>query len=154
MISDLIEMAKQRLVTCALAAHRCPNGFFAIAAPTIRQAKASHWEDLKSLTPVSAVVRIAERDLTIELKNGAIIAVAGMRNPGKIEGAFLDGIILDGYDKMRPDIWSGYVLPALSCPGRYGWAWILGVPEGSDYYYEIHFRRARWRHYIHKVSVK
>ena len=78
-----------------------------------------------------------ESELSIRLINGATISVVGMDKPDRIEGRPLDGIVLDEFGNMKPNVWSENVRPALSTPDRHGWAWLIGVPEGRNHYYEI-----------------
>jgi len=79
-----------------------------------------------------------ETELTINLVNGAKIMVIGMDKPERIEGKSLDGIILDEYGNMHPNVWPEHVRPMLSAPGRPpGWAWFIGVPEGRNHYYDL-----------------
>ncbi len=137
--SGKTELAKRRIVICAVGAHRFPDELYVCAAPTRDQAKRIFWGDLKLLTPRNAIKPngIRESELTIHLKNGATIGVVGMDKPERIEGPPLDGIVLDEYANMRPDAWTKHIRPALSTRGRPGWAWLIGVPEGRNHYYEI-----------------
>ncbi len=114
-----------------------PNGIFVFAAPTHRQAKNIFWEKLKAMIPEWAVVgKPSETELTIRLINGAKIIVVGLDVPARIEGMpHIDGIVLDEYANMKPEVWTQHVRPALGTDGRYGWAWFIGVPEGRNHYW-------------------
>lgn len=139
--SGKTEIAKRKLVKAALTFIAAHDGRFVACAPTHAQAKRIFWEDLKLLTPKWAVARISETELTIWLLTGTVIQVAGMDKPERIEGAPIDGIVLDEFANMKADAWGKHVRPALSTPGRPGWAIFIGVPEGRNHYYDL-FRAA------------
>lgn len=139
--SGKTEIAKRKLVLSALQCKHA-DGRFVASAPTHQQAREIYWNDLKALVPKWA--RVGEPRLTpvpqISLVNGAKIQVFGMDRPARIEGAPVDGIILDEYANMREEVWTNHVRPALSTIGRPGWAWFIGVPEGRNHYYELFMR--------------
>lgn len=131
------EIAKRRLVLSALN----PNSgyddanYFA-AAPVQQQAERIYWKDLIKLIPKNLIVKISKSDRSIELYNGATIYVVGMDKPERIEGVPWNGCILDEYANMKKQAWTENVMPALS--DRNGWAWLIGVPEGRNHYYELY----------------
>lgn len=135
--SGKTELAKRELVRKALTCTQL-NGRYVAAAPTFTQAREIFWIDLQSLIPKGFIV--GEPKLTpvptIQLINGARIQVLGMDRPARIEGSPVDGVILDEYGNMRREAWDQHVRPALSTIGRPGWAWLIGVPEGRNHYYE------------------
>lgn len=139
--SGKTEIAKRKLVMAALTFVGYHDGRFVACAPTHAQAKRIFWEDLKLLTPAWAVAKVSESELTIWLLTGTAIQVAGMDKPERIEGAPIDGIVLDEFANMRADAWVKHVRPALSTPDRPGWAIFIGVPEGRNHYYNL-FRAA------------
>lgn len=135
--SGKTEIAKRKLVLAALdpdSGYSDPN-FFA-AAPTHAQAKRIYWKGLKRLIPKQLVVKISESELFIELYNGATIYVIGMDKPERIEGVSWNGCVLDEYANMKPQAWVENVRPALD--DREGWAWLIGVPEGRNHYYDLY----------------
>jgi hypothetical protein len=134
--SGKTELAKRFAVRQALSATRADT-WIVCAAPTRDQAKRIYWSDLKALVPKQVRTGVMESELTIRLINGASISVVGMDKPDRIEGRPLDGIVLDEYGNMRPNVWSENVRPALSTPDRLGWAWLIGVPEGRNHYFEL-----------------
>lgn len=150
--SGKTEFGKRYLVDEAITTDR-PDAWFVAAAPVHDQAKRIFWEDLKKLVPSEMIVdtsghgsgsklKISESELTIWLKNGAMITVLGMDRPERIEGRILDGIIMDEYANMKADVWTKNVRPALDTLDRPGWAWFTGVPEGRNHYYNL-FRKAK-----------
>jgi hypothetical protein len=67
--------------------------------------------------------------------NGTEFQVIGMDKPERIEGRPWDGGILDEFANMKPGVWAENVRPALADRG--GWAWLIGVPEGRNHYYDL-----------------
>lgn len=145
--SGKTELAKRFTVMQSITHHETSehlNGFYAFAAPTHQQARDIYWEDAKALVPSWAVASVRESDLTIRLVNGTRIRVAGMDKPERIEGHPLDGIVLDEYAHMKPDAWTRHVRPALSTPGRPGWAWFVGVPRAAPHFKKLYDGAAEW----------
>ena len=136
--SGKTERAKRRVVRAAMdvTTFRFPDPMFACAAPTYNQAKQIYWKDLKRMIPPWMKRKVFETDLSIELITGATIKVVGMDKPERIEGSPWDGIILDEYANMKEEAWEANVLPALT--DRKGWAWLIGVPEGRNHYYDTY----------------
>lgn len=133
--SGKTERAKRRLIQAALGSESpFPDPNYFAAAPTRDQAKRIYWDDLKSMSPKSTVVRISETELSIWYVTGAMISVIGMDKPERIEGSPWDGGVLDEYANMKPEAWGANVRPALS--DRNGWCWLIGVPEGRNHYYD------------------
>lgn len=139
--SGKTELAKRNTVVKALSAFTdWPDPRFFCAAPTRDQAKAIFWQDLKAMYP-PAMIRmghsgISESELKITLQNGAETWVIGMDRPQRIEGRSWDGGTLDEFANMKPGAWGENVRPALS--DRKGWAWLIGVPEGRNHYYDLY----------------
>lgn len=144
--SGKTEIAKRRLATSAMTC-QLADGWYIAAAPTHGQAKRIYWNDLKRLVPKWMMAKApSESELTIYLLNGAQITVMGMDAPERLEGRPVDGIVLDEYANMRREVWTANVRPALSTPGRPpGWAWLVGVPEGRNHYYELYRKAMRCR---------
>lgn len=121
---------------CAVAFCKYPNGLFVFAAPTHRQAKFIFWDKVKAMLPKWLIVgKPSETELTIKLINGVTVMVAGLDVPERIEGKEIDGIVLDEYANMKPEVWTQHIRPCLGTDGRYGWAWFIGVPEGRNHYW-------------------
>lgn len=141
--SGKTELAKRKIVQKALSWHATNDGRFICAAPTHGQARRIYWDDLKALVPQECLLTpdkpsnsISESGSTIKLWNKARLQVIGMDKPERAEGYPIDGIILDEYGNMKRDAWPKHIRPALSTDKRLGWAWLIGVPEGRDHYYE------------------
>lgn len=136
--SGKTEILKRRAARAVCLEANRPDYFIGLAAPTRDQAKSIFWKDMKLLIPEWIWARTpSESDLTIELRNGATLGVLGMDKPYRAEGRPIDGIGLDEYANMKPESWTSHIRPALSTPGRPGWAWFIGVPEGRNHYYRL-----------------
>jgi hypothetical protein len=129
-------IAKRRLVKLALRWHGLPGARFLACAPTHLQAKAIFWRDLKVLVPKWALLkRPADSDLTIELKNGAIIQVAGLDRPERIEGPPVAHLLIDEFGNVHEDAWGDNLRATLT--DTQGTADIIGVPEGRNHYWQM-----------------
>lgn len=133
--SGKTELAKRFGVLDGCSRPMGTEGWIHFLAPVRKQAKDIYWEDIKALVPKEFVVGDPlESDLTIRLYNGVRLNVAGMDEPARIEGHPILGVVLDEFGNMKPVAWTHHVRPALADTG--GWAWLIGVPEGRNHYYE------------------
>lgn len=89
-INDLIDKAMQ----CHLMYPK-----YAYIAPFYSQAKSVAWVYLKHYT-ADIVEKVMESELSVLLKNGAIIRLFGADNPDALRGNYFDGVILDEYGDM------------------------------------------------------
>ena len=134
--SGKTELAKRKLVRCAIRGTNFPRPQFGASAPTRDQAKRIYWQDLKDLSPPELVADISEGSMTITFKIGSELHVVGMDKPERVEGQPWDGFVLDEYGNMKADAWDEHLRPALS--DRKGWADFIGVPEGKqNHYYKL-----------------
>ena len=111
-------------------------------APYRNQAKKIAWEYLKFYTGVVPGATPNETELFVELPTrhrgsaGARIYIMGADHPDALRGLYLDGIVLDEYAQIKPELWGGVIRPALS--DRKGWAVFIGTPRGQNQFYEIY----------------
>lgn len=123
-------------------ANREVGQYFA-AAPTHDQAKKIFWDDLKAFTLSSLhTKRPSESDRIIYLPNGSEIHVIGLDKPQRIEGIPWAGGGIDEFADVKSDAWEANILPALNTvnptnPDYRAWAWLLGVPDGLNHYYDL-----------------
>lgn len=122
------------LLTCALATSK-KNARYAYIAPYHAQAKAIAWDYLKRFS-VGVAVKVIESELQIELPNGSRVRLYGADNPDSLRGLYLDGVVLDEYGDMRPNVWGEIIRPLLA--DRKGWAVFIGTPRGKNHFWEIH----------------
>lgn len=163
--SGKTELAKRFLVKSAILT-QVPDAWFVAGAPVSGQAKRIFWDDIKKLVPPDLILPtsghgsglkafISESDMSIRLRNGAMITVMGLDEASRLEGKSLDGIIMDEYASMKPGVWKANVRPALSTIGRPGFAWFTGVPEGRNHYYKLAQEakhRDNWDYFYWKSS--
>ena len=139
--SGKTEIAKRKGVLSACAPQKNEDAWYVFAAPTRDQAKRIFWRDLQLLVPPDMVAgRPSITELTISLKNGAEISVVGLDKPERIEGRPIDWICIDEMGNSKETVWQRHVRPALDTIGRFGSAWLIGVPRGRNHYYRMHLR--------------
>lgn len=114
---------------------------YAYIAPTYGQAKRVAWDLLKDYTKHIPGRSVNEADLRIDIerpgKGDRIrFMLLGAENPGSLKGLYLDGVVLDEYAEMNPQVWSEVVRPALS--DRLGWGVFIGTPKGQNHFYDIY----------------
>ena len=130
-VNHLIKMALQN-------ARPSPRYFY--VAPLLKQAKLIAWDYLKRYTRVLPNVRMLEAQLCVVLPNGAHIWVCGADNPDALRGTYADGVVLDEYAQIKPDVFSEIVRPMLL--SREGWAVFMGTPKGQNAFFDL-FNRAQ-----------
>lgn len=131
------------LITRALATNKT-NARYAYIAPYREQAKTVAWEYLKTYAlPVTVDPEhdFRESDLSVKLYNGAVIRLFGSDNPNALRGIYLDGVVLDEFADMRPELWRAVIRPALS--DRKGWAVFIGTPRGRNEFWKIYDEATR-----------
>jgi phage terminase large subunit len=52
-----------------------------------------------------------ESDLRVDLVNGSMIRLYGADNPDALRGPYLDGVVLDEFADMKPEVWHEVVRP-------------------------------------------
>lgn len=130
-VNHIIKMALQNNTSSAR--------YFYIA-PFLKQAKIIAWDYLKKYVSVLPRVTIHETELFVRLPNGARIWVAGADNPDALRGTYADGVVLDEYAQIKPDVFTEIIRPMLL--SRKGWVVFMGTPKGQNSFYEL-FTRAR-----------
>lgn len=116
------------------------NPQYAYIAPTYGQAKRIIWDILKAYVANIPGVVVNEAELRIDIprphmKDRIRFFLLGAENPDTLRGLYLDGVILDEYAVMNPEIWSQIVLPALT--DRKGWAIFISTPKGMNHFYRL-----------------
>lgn len=128
-VREINELIK-RAVLCDKDAPR-----FAYVAPYYSQAKNIAWDYLKKYSQPLWSKPPMESELTVELVNGARIRLYGADNPDALRGIYLDGVVLDEYGDMKPNIFGEVIRPLLS--DRKGWASFIGTPKGKNHFYRV-----------------
>jgi len=122
------------------------NPQFAYMAPFYGQAKRVAWEYFKEygLKIPGSTANEAELRIDIPRPGGADgssepdkirMMLLGADNPGALRGLYLDGVVLDEYGEMTPDVFNQVIRPALS--DRLGWAVFTGTPKGQNHFADI-----------------
>lgn len=125
---------------------------YAYIAPYRNQAKRIAWEYLKYYTRVIPGIRVNESELFVELPTrhkgspGARIFIVGADKPDALRGMYLDGVILDEYAQIKPNLYGEVVTPALA--DRNGFSWFLGTPKGQNQFYELYLQALKDERYF------
>lgn len=105
-------------------------------APFLKQTKLIAWDYLKRFTGPLPGVKLVEGELCARLPNGAKIWLLGADNPDALRGTYADGVVLDEYAQIKPDVFTEIVRPMLLSRG--GWALFTGTPKGQNQFYELY----------------
>lgn len=100
-------------------------------APTGTQVKNLYWRELDNLIPSEYVVDSNETSLTKRLWNGTEIMCVSLMEAARIEGRPIDVLRVDEFSEVKKRVWTRNLRPALSTEGRFGNAWLYGVPRGG-----------------------
>jgi len=124
-VNDLIDKAIQ----CKL-----PYPKYAYIAPFREQAKSIAWVYLKHYA-APLIEKVMESELSVLLKNGAIIRLYGADNPDALRGNYFDGCVIDEYAQIHPMLYGEIIAAALV--DRDGWCVFMGTPHGKNHFYEL-----------------
>ena len=113
--------------------HKYSRYFY--VAPFLKQAKLIAWDYLKRYTRDIPQVKVLEAELCVQLPNGARIWVCGADNPDAMRGTYADGVVLDEYAQIKPDVFVEIIRPMLL--SREGWAVFMGTPKGQNAFFEL-----------------
>jgi hypothetical protein len=133
------EAAKRRVVKKAISFHEFSDGHFFATAPTQSQAEEIFWKDLKAMSPTWALAgqdrdfAISDGKHSILYGNGALLRVAGLDKPQRIEGVDWDGGVVTEFGNCHARILDEIIRPMMM---RGGWIDIEGVPEGRNHYFD------------------
>lgn len=110
---------------------------FWYVAPTYKAAKMIAWQmlvDSLEVLPKELVIKKNESELYVILGNGSRIDIKGADSPDSLRGVGLNGVVLDEYADMRPNVFSEIIRPALT--DRRGWCIFIGTPKGFNHFYD------------------
>ena len=82
-----------------------------------------------------------------------MIRLYGADNPDALRGPYLDGVVLDEFADMKPEVWHEVVRPMLA--DRRGWATFIGTPKGKNEFFRLYqnaLKDEAWFHMILKAS--
>ena len=104
------------------------------AALTEKQASSIVWPILKNIAKaIKATARKSE--YVVELKNGVLIEVTGVKNADALRGRYLDGLVADEYAYWSPSIWEKDLSPQTI--DYNGFAWFISTPKGRNHFYQM-----------------
>ena len=118
-----------------------PDGRYAFIAPLLAQSKTIAWDILKAMAHELAE-KINESELRIDLINGARIRLFGADNYDALRGQRLDGVALDEYGDIAPEVFDEVIRPSLADRAPDSWAVFSGTPKGMNHFYTA-FERAK-----------
>lgn len=107
---------------------------YGYVAPFYKQAKDIAWNYLKYYA-APLIDKVMETELSVLLKNGALIRLYGADNPDALRGVYFDGIILDEYGDMQPRLFGEVIAPTLA--DRKGWVVFIGTPKGPNHFFDL-----------------
>ena len=123
-----------------------PGGRYFYIAPQLKQAKLIAWDYLKHyISPFQAVqtpdgktrsaviINESELKVTFKTKNAPYIRILGADNPDALRGTYADGVVLDEYGDMKPNVFTEIIRPMLL--SRNGWVLFAGTPKGQNQFY-------------------
>jgi hypothetical protein len=112
------------------------NPRYGYLAPLLKQAKDIAWDYLQYYSrPIPGIV-VNQSELRIDYPNGGRIRLYGCDNPDAMRGVYFDGVVMDEYAQMPPNVISEIIRPALS--DRQGYAVFMGTPKGKNTFYELY----------------
>lgn len=117
-----------------------PHPRYFYIAPFLKQAKMIAWDYVKRYSAPLPGVAVNEAELCVKLPGGARIWVCGADNPDALRGTYADGVVLDEYAQIKPDVFTEIIRPMLL--SREGWAVFMGTPKGQNAFFEL-FNRAQ-----------
>lgn len=117
------------------------NPQYGYVAPSYGQAKRVSWQYFKKFTKDIPTVEYHEGELRVTIHRPSkgdkiTIYLLGAENPDSLAGLYLDGVILDEYSLMNPNIWTLIIRPALA--DRKGWAMFIGTPRGANHFFDLY----------------
>lgn len=124
-INELIRMALEN-----------PNSLNWYIGPTYRQAKDIAWKMLFQNLPIELISSKNEVELSIELIQGATIALKGADNPEGLKGVGLNYAVLDEYGEMKEEVWDEAIRPMLI--DSKGSAIFIGTPVGYNHFWKLY----------------
>jgi phage terminase large subunit len=130
-----------------------PEGRYAFIFPQRNQAKDTAWRYLRRYAEPLLAKPPNESELRVDLVNGSMIRLYGADNPDALRGPYLDGVVLDEFADMKPEVWHEVVRPMLA--DRRGWATFIGTPKGKNEFFRLCQEAQKdpnWFHMILKAS--
>ena len=77
-----------------------------------------------------------ESSLEMFFHNGSRIKLKGADNEDSLRGVGLDGVVLDEYAMMKPQVWQEIIQPTIT--DKKGWAIFVSTPKGYNHFYDMY----------------
>ena len=116
------------------------KGTYWYVAPFLSQAKKIIWQDPEmgaKYCPQQIWDKRNNSETYITFPNGSVVYILGADNPDSLRGPNPRGVILDEFDDMKPEIWSGIIQPIMMASPN-SWTWFTGTPKGRRGLFEKH----------------
>jgi phage terminase large subunit-like protein len=126
---------------------------FAYIAPFYSQAKQIAWDYLKHYSRPIPGVAFNEAELRADYPNGGRVRLYGADNPNNLRGIYLDGVGVDEYGQIKPNLFAEVIRPTLADRG--GYAIITGTPNGPNEFFDLYEKikhNPDWYVRVHKAS--
>lgn len=107
---------------------------YALVYPERQQGKSVAWDLLKENAKDLPGYEKNESELFVEFFNGAKIYIAGADDEDRLRGHAWDGLILDEYKDINPEVWTDALFPATM--DNKGWAVLTGTAGGHNHFYD------------------
>lgn len=107
-------------------------GTYWYVAPYLSQAKKIIWQDPQMgqrYCPPEIWDNRNNSELYLKFPNGSVVYIMGADNPDSLRGPNPRGVVLDEFDDMKDDVWSGIIQPIMMANPN-AWTWFVGTPKG------------------------
>jgi len=111
---------------------------YVLGAPTRMQSKNIFWRDIKAMIPTEVVEKISESELSITLKNGTILIVAGLESHERLQGTVIHGFGCTEFQLINLSVYTETIEPSLNDTN--GIAILEGRPHGRNHFYDFYQR--------------
>lgn len=112
-----------------------PRPRFGYIAPTYTQGKSIAWDYMQHYAHPIPGTGVNQSELRVDYPNGGQCRIYGADNPDSLRGIYLDGVVLDEYGLMAPNVFSEVIRPLIA--DRLGWVLFIGTPNGKNQFYDI-----------------
>ena len=113
-------------------------GVYWMIEPVFRLAKDTVWNDPRMMNTVfddSIVEKRNQTDLSLKLINGSWIYLYGADKPDYLRGPNPQGVVLDEFSVLKPEIWTEIVAPIIY--SNKGWAFFCFTPKGKNHAWKL-----------------
>jgi phage terminase large subunit len=123
------------LIACLENPRTQPEPRYGFIAPFLGQAKDAAWSYLTHYASTIPGIEARVSELKLVTPKGGFVRLFGADNPQSLRGGYFDGLILDEYGAMAPNVYSEILRPTLA--DYQGWAFFLGTPNGRNQFYRL-----------------